>query len=101
MSDEPALPDSTDGTYLTVKQLADRWHTTKNAIYIRRHKRTAPPGYQEGRRLLFPLAEVEAHERQKQAADSRFNTTLDPTRKPVEARTAKQRKGVALNREAA
>ncbi len=101
MSDEPALPEGADGTYLTVKQLADRWHTSENAIYIRRHKRTAPPGYQEGRRVLFPLAEVEAHERQKQAADSRFNTALDPTRRPVEARTAKRSKALADDREAA
>jgi hypothetical protein len=92
MSDEPALPD---GTYLTVDQLADRWHTTPNAIYLRRHKRTAPPGYMEGKRILFPLADVEAHERQKQAADSRFNTALDPTKKPIQARVSRSRKADA------
>jgi hypothetical protein len=88
MDEHRALPP---GPYLTIEELADRWHTTPNAIRIRRHRRTAPPGYREGARLLFPLSGVEAHEAARQAADSRFNTDLDPTRKPVRGRNSRRR----------
>lgn len=76
--------------YLTVRQLAKRWHTTANAIYTARSRRrdTYPQGFKRGRLVLFPLTEVEAHERAEQAADDRFNPHLDPTNAPVEAKSA-------------
>lgn len=71
--------------YLTVTQLAKRWHTTPNAIYTARSRRRKyPKGFRRGRKLLFPLSEVEAHERAEQAADTRFNSDLDPVNAPVE-----------------
>lgn len=75
--------------YLTVDQLAKRWHTTPNAIYTARsRRRNYPKGFRRGRKVLFPLSEVEAHERAEQAADDRFNPELDPTNAPVEAKAA-------------
>jgi hypothetical protein len=88
-------PEAPAGPYLTVAELAKRWHTTPNAIYVRRHKRTAPKGWREGRRILISLADIEAHEAKGQAADSRFNTDLDPTKKPVETRISRRRKTAA------
>ncbi|MFF4746847.1 DNA-binding protein [Streptomyces sp. NPDC001268] len=84
--------NSTDepSPYLTVRQLAKRWHTTENAIYTARSRRrgTYPKGFRRGRLVLFPLSEVEAHERAEQAADDRFNPELDPTNAPIETRPA-------------
>ncbi|GGU52085.1 DNA-binding protein [Streptomyces lavendofoliae] len=76
--------------YLTVRQLAKRWHTTENAIYTARSRRrgTYPRGFKRGRLVLFRLAEVEAHEQAEMAADTRFNPDLDPTNAPVEPKAA-------------
>lgn len=90
MNEDPELPE---GPHLTTKELGKRWgNKTPNAIHILRHRRRAPKGFRVGGILLFPLAEVEAFERAKQEADSRFNTELDPTAKPVEARRAPRRR---------
>lgn len=90
MDDQPALPP---GPYLTAEELGARWGgRTANAIKILRHRRRAPKGYVEGGKLLFPLDEVEAWEAAKQAADSRFNTALDPTKQPVQTRRSPRRK---------
>lgn len=73
--------------YLTVDQLAKRWHTTPNAIYTARsRRRNYPKGFRRGRRVLFPLTEVVAHEKAEQAADTRFNADLDPANAPVESK---------------
>jgi hypothetical protein len=76
--------------YLTVRQLAKRWHTTENAIYTARSRRrgTYPRGFKRGRLVLFRLAEVLAHEEAEMAADTRFNPELDPTNAPVEPKAA-------------
>jgi hypothetical protein len=76
--------------YLTVRQLAKRWHTTENAIYTARSRRrgTYPRGFKRGRLVLFRLAEVLAHEQAEMAADTRFNPDLDPTNAPVEPKAA-------------
>lgn len=79
-------PDNIDQPYLTVKELALRWRTTPNAIRIMRHRRRGPISFKIGNRVLFLLDSVEAHEKGLQAADSRHNFELDPTRKPVEMR---------------
>ncbi|OKH91456.1 hypothetical protein [Streptomyces uncialis] len=74
-----------ESPYLTVKQLAARWHTTTNAIYTARsRRRNYPKGFRLSGKVLFPRAEVEAYERAGQAADSRFNTALDPANAAVE-----------------
>lgn len=76
--------------YLTLRQLAKRWHTTENAIYTARSRRrgTYPRGFKRGKNVLFLLSEIEAHERADQAADSRFNPELDPTAAPVRSKSA-------------
>jgi predicted DNA-binding transcriptional regulator AlpA len=56
-------PLTAESPHLTVAQLADRWQTTKKAIYNMRSLGTAPPCFKRGRNLMFPLGEVEAHER--------------------------------------
>jgi hypothetical protein len=77
--------------YLTVKELALRWKTSPNAIRIARHRRRAPEGFLRGGKVLFELAAVEAFEAELKAADSRHNTELDPTKKPVEMRGQRRR----------
>lgn len=80
-----------EGTYLTTQELAARWKRTPNAIIILRHRRRAPKGFLNGGKLLFPLAAVEEFEAAQKGADSRFNTALDPTKKPAEARGSRRR----------
>lgn len=55
-------PPTAESPHLTVAQLADRWQTTKKAIYNMRSEGTAPPCFKRGRNLMFPLSAVEAHE---------------------------------------
>lgn len=81
--------------YLTVKELALRWRTTPNAIRILRHRRRAPEGFLRGGKVFFELAAVEAYENELKAADSRHNTQLDPTSKPVEMRGPRRRPNAA------
>lgn len=59
-----------ESPYLTVTQLAKRWHTTEQAIYHLRHRRKAPKAFRRGRQLLFPIVAVEAHEAAALAADT-------------------------------
>ena len=93
MNDQPDIPA---GPHLTAEELGARWGgKTANAIIILRHRRRAPKGFRCGGKILFPLAEVEAFEAAKQAADSRFNTALDPTKKPVQARRSSRRRAEA------
>lgn len=76
--------------YLTAKQLAKRWHMTLNALYTARSKadRDFPPGFRQGRGLLFPLDGVLAHEAKKKMADRSFNPALDASNAPVERKAA-------------
>ena len=53
--------------HLTTAKLAERWHTTPNAILIRRSRGKAPRAMPGGRGLLWPLAEVEKFERARTA----------------------------------
>lgn len=50
--------------HLTVEDLADRWNTTKNAIYALNKRGEAPPRFKRGRKLLYREADVEAHEQE-------------------------------------
>ena len=54
----------TDGAspFLTIAQLADRWHTTKKTIYNLRSAGKLPPGIRRGRNVLIPLAAITAKE---------------------------------------
>ncbi|MFI8535448.1 helix-turn-helix transcriptional regulator [Streptomyces aquilus] len=76
-------PSEDTPTHLTVKQLAERWHTTPRAIYIARHRGRAPKGFKRGKNraapVLFPLAEVEAFEAKQLAEDvpSQRGTTAE------------------------
>lgn len=51
--------------FLTVEDLADRWHTTVKAIYAMHHRRQLPVAHRIGRRLLWARADVEAFEAQR------------------------------------
>lgn len=83
-------------THLTVKQLAQRWHTTPRAIYIARHRGRAPKGFKRGNArngpVLFPLSEVEAFEARQMAEDvpSHRGTTVEHRpAEPLRARRVK------------
>jgi hypothetical protein len=81
-----------ESPYLTVKQLAARFHTSPNAIYTARSRRRRfPRGFKNNGQVLFPIEEVEAYELANKQADSRFNTDLDPTRAPVQAKGSRGR----------
>ncbi|MDT0306180.1 DNA-binding protein [Streptomyces sp. DSM 44917] len=56
-----------ESPHLTVEQLAKRWHTTPQGIYTRRHRGRAPEALEDGRKLLFPLSEVERFEAEQLA----------------------------------
>lgn len=55
--------------FLTVGDLAARWHTTEKAIHAQRHRRQLPPAHRIGRRLLWARADVEAFEAQRREVD--------------------------------
>jgi hypothetical protein len=61
---EAAKGDETQH-YLTVEQLADRHHSTVQAVYQRRWRGEGPPAIKVGKRLLFPRAELERWERKQ------------------------------------
>lgn len=78
-----------ESPYLTVADLAARWHTTPNAIYTARHKRRAPRGFRRGQKVLFPLDAVETFEREAMETD-RSNPANDPAREPVERKQVRR-----------
>jgi hypothetical protein len=49
--------------HLTTAGLAERWHTTPNAIRILRCRGKAPESIKPGRERLYPLDKVEEFER--------------------------------------
>lgn len=46
--------------FLTVEELAERWHTTPKAVHNMKHK--LPPVVKIGRRLLWDMSDIEAYE---------------------------------------
>jgi hypothetical protein len=88
-------PPSEESPHLTIKQLADRWQTTPQAIRIARHRGKAPKGFKRGGRtspVLFPLTEVEAFEARQMAEDvpSHRGTTVEHRpAEPLRARRVK------------
>ncbi len=73
-----------ESPHLTVAQLADRWHTTPQAIYTARHRGKAPKGFKRGVKLLFPISQVEEFEAHGIAADRPSNRGTDPAHRPAE-----------------
>ncbi|MHC3475427.1 helix-turn-helix transcriptional regulator [Streptomyces sp. 7R007] len=74
--------------HLTVKQLAERWNTTPQAIRILRHRGRAPKAFKRGKGraapVLFPLAEVEAFEAAQMAQDVPSQRGTAPEHRPPE-----------------
>jgi predicted DNA-binding transcriptional regulator AlpA len=48
--------------FLTVEDLAERWHSTPKGIAQMRHRGVLPPGYRIGRRILWKPEDIEAWE---------------------------------------
>lgn len=48
--------------YLTVDDLAERWHSTPHAVRDMRSKGQLPPATRIGKRLLWDVADIEAFE---------------------------------------
>ncbi|MEU1800801.1 DNA-binding protein [Streptomyces sp. NPDC019937] len=86
------IPQTSESPHLTVPQLAERWQTTPQAIYMARHRRKAPKGFRRGREVLFPLAEVEAFEAAAVDADPKSGTAMDPTLRPPEPARPRRRR---------
>lgn len=88
-------PSESDSTHLTVAQLAKRWHMSESAIYVARHRGKAPKGFKSGKRVLFPLAEVESFEAERMAGDrpSHRGTTVE--HRPPERTTRRGRASAA------
>lgn len=87
---------SENSPHLTVPQLAARWQTTAQAIYIARHRGKAPMGFKRGVMVLFPLAAVEAFEAAQMAGDRPSHRGRATEHRPAEPRRARRsRKPVA------
>ena len=82
---------TSDSPHLTVAQLANRWHTTKQAIYTARHRGKAPKGFKRGVGLLFPLSEVLEFEAGQMAADKLSNRHQAAEHRPSEPRRARRK----------
>lgn len=83
-------PPSKNSPHLTVPQLAERWQTTTQAIYIARHRGRAPKAFKRGVAVLFPLAEVLAFEAEQMAADKPSNRGTTTEHRPPEPRRARR-----------
>jgi hypothetical protein len=66
-------PPAEAAPHLTIRQLAERWQTTPQAIRLARHRGRAPKGFKRGAGrtspVLFPLSEVEKFEAERMAED--------------------------------
>lgn len=72
--------------HLTVRQLAARWHTTPQAIYVARHRGKAPKGFKRGVMVLFPIIQVEEFESNGMANDRPSNRESLAEHRPPEPR---------------
>lgn len=83
--------------HLTVPELAARWRTTTNAIYIARHRGKAPKGFKSGAGVLFPLAAVLAFENERMAGDRPSHRGATTEHRPPEVpRPRRPRKPVRV-----
>jgi hypothetical protein len=81
---------ASESPHLTVAELAARWRTTPQAIYNKRHRRKAPRGFRSGKKLLFPISDVEAFEAAERDNDAQSNPAFDPTRVPQQAKNSRK-----------
>lgn len=84
--------DEAASIHLTTKELAERWRTTTNAIYTSRSKgRPIPSGsFRRGTQVLWPLARVEAFERESNLRDPLCNPELRLANQPIEAKRSRR-----------
>ncbi|MYU24518.1 DNA-binding protein [Streptomyces sp. SID8352] len=82
--------ESAGSPHLTAKQLAARWQTTPNAIYIARHRGKAPQGFKRGTGLLFPITAVEAFEAAQLSDDRPSNRRAATQLRPPEPLSARR-----------
>lgn len=82
-------PSEETAPHLTVPELAARWHTTKSAIYIARHRGKAPAAFKRGKAVLFPLAAVVAFEAEQMVGDKPSHRGQTVEHRPPE-RTARR-----------
>lgn len=58
------------GEYLTTAEVAERYRTADATVRYWRHTGYGPRGVKIGRRVLYPRAEIERFDRERQAAES-------------------------------
>ncbi|MDX3455099.1 DNA-binding protein [Streptomyces sp. ME02-8801-2C] len=85
-------PPSENSPHLNVEQLAERWQTTKAAIYIARHRGKAPAAFKRGGNVLFPIAEVERYEAAQMAGDRLSHRGTTAEHRPPEAQRPRHRR---------
>ncbi|MFI2084369.1 DNA-binding protein [Streptomyces rubiginosohelvolus] len=78
-------PTTDEPPYFTVEMLAERWHMTKNALYIARHRGKAPKALPGRAKILFPRDEVLAFEARQMEQDRLSNRREQHEHRPAEA----------------
>ncbi|MFI2610649.1 helix-turn-helix transcriptional regulator [Kitasatospora sp. NPDC018619] len=80
---------------LTLEEAAAYIGRSTKGLRGLRERRSGPPGFRAGGRVMFRLAALDAWLAEQEANDSRSNLALDPTRKAPEPRRAKRRQPLA------
>jgi hypothetical protein len=79
-------PHSAEPPVKTVAEAAAYVRRSPNALRILRHRRRGPRSFIRDGRVLYYTADLKAWLEEAANADSRFNSALDPTRVPPQAR---------------
>ncbi|MEV7599902.1 helix-turn-helix domain-containing protein [Kitasatospora sp. NPDC089797] len=79
-----------DSPFLSHKEAAAYIKRTPRALYCLNDRRQGPPSFRLGGRRMYRLVALKAWLREHEAADSRSNLALDPTRQAPEPRRAKR-----------
>ncbi|MGW6913751.1 helix-turn-helix domain-containing protein [Kitasatospora sp. NPDC054939] len=87
--------DSTKSPVLTLDEAAAYIGRTPKGLRGLRHRRTAPPGFRAGGRVLFRIEALDAWLDEHESQDSRSNRGLDPTLRAPEPRRAPRRQPAA------
>ncbi|MFI6443781.1 helix-turn-helix domain-containing protein [Kitasatospora sp. NPDC050543] len=87
----PPIPPASPAL-LTVGEAADYIRRTPKAMYRLRARRVGPPSFKTGHRVMYRLSALDAWLAAQEAADSRSNPALDPTRVAPEPSRAKGRR---------
>lgn len=70
--------------FLTLDKAAAYLGISPNTLYVWRHRRQGPPGFQMGRRVMYRISALDEWVDRQERADSRSNPALDPlNRKPL------------------